>query len=176
MNRVHKTKKQIGDGPLVSNQERRAAVVPRINRSSTARCVPRSVLNWISLVRAPKESSGTDVFGALRSKMNGFLLGASSRHRPNPLRLALPRPATPRPRRPLRRCAPPRSVPLVVYPGFGFDKIICLVQNPDIPQAGRVGAHGRVAGRGRAGLYANRTVRLGDNPFSYPPKHRRNVA
>ena len=45
----------------------------------------------------------------------------------------------------------------------------CLVQNPDIPQAGRVGAPGGVAGRDRAGLYANRTVRLGDNPFSYVP-------
>ena len=52
----------------------------------------------------------------------------------------------------------------------------CLVQNPDIPQAGRVGAHGGAAGRSRAGLYANRTVRLGDNPFSNPPKHGRHVA
>ena len=42
----------------------------------------------------------------------------------------------------------------------------CLVQNPDIPQAGRVGAHGRLAGRGRAGLHANKAVRLGKNPFS----------
>ena len=52
----------------------------------------------------------------------------------------------------------------------------CLVQNPDIPQAGHVGAHGGVAGRGRAGLCANRTVRLGTNPFSFSPKHRRHVA
>ena len=37
---------------------------------------------------------------------------------------------------------------------------ICQVQNPAIPQAGRVGWHGGVAGRGRAGLYANSTVRL----------------
>ena len=36
----------------------------------------------------------------------------------------------------------------------------CRVQNPDIPRAGRVGAHGGVAGRGRAGLDANRTVAL----------------
>ena len=55
-------------------------------------------------------------------------------------------------------------------------KLTCRVQNPDIPRAGRVEAHGGVAGRGRAGLDANRTVRLGDNPSSYPPKHRRNVA
>ena len=37
-------------------------------------------------------------------------------------------------------------------------------------------AHGSVARRGRASLYANRTIRLGENPFSYPTKHRRHVA
>ena len=72
--------------------------------------------------------------------------------------------AWPRFARPARR-APSSPDPPVVCPGFGFDKyntisrnIYFLVQNPDIPQAGRIGAHGRVAGRGRAGLYANRTV------------------
>ena len=35
-------KRQIGVGTLVSSQERRAAVFPRINRGSTARCVPQS--------------------------------------------------------------------------------------------------------------------------------------
>ena len=30
-----------GNGPLVCSQERRAAMVRRINRLSTARCVPR---------------------------------------------------------------------------------------------------------------------------------------
>ena len=39
-------------------------------------------------------------------------------------------------------------------------KSTCLVQNPDIPLAGRVGAHGGVAGRGQAGLYANKIVYL----------------
>ena len=34
---------QIGDGPLVSSQEQRAAVVPQINRWSTASFVPPSV-------------------------------------------------------------------------------------------------------------------------------------
>ena len=52
----------------------------------------------------------------------------------------------------------------------------CQVQKPDIPRAGRIRAHGGVAGRGWAGLNANRTVRLGDNPFLYHPKHRRHVA
>ena len=33
-------KDQKGDGELVSSQSQRAAVVLRINRSSTARCVP----------------------------------------------------------------------------------------------------------------------------------------
>ena len=83
----------------------------------------------------------------------------------------------PAPRRALR------TVPPVVCLGFGFDKCspfglnrICRIQNPDIPRAGRVGAHGGVAGRGRAGLFANRTVRLGNNPSSHSPKHRRHVA
>ena len=55
-------------------------------------------------------------------------------------------------------------------------KLICRVQNPDIPRAGRLAAHGGVAGRGRAGLGANRIVRLGHEPPSYRPKHRRHVA
>ena len=60
---------------------------------------------------------------------------------------------------------------------YVFDALkTCRIQNPDIPRAGRVGAHGEVAGRGRAGLDANRTVRLGDKPPSYPPEHRRHVA
>ena len=50
------------------------------------------------------------------------------------------------------------------------------IQNPDISRADQVGAHGGVAGRGRAELGANRTVRLGDEPPSYPLKHRRHVA
>ena len=52
----------------------------------------------------------------------------------------------------------------------------CLGQKSDVPQAGRVGAHVRVAGWGRACPYANRTVRLGDNPFSYFRKHRTHAA
>ena len=54
--------------------------------------------------------------------------------------------------------------------------ITCRIQNPDIPRAGRVGAHGGVAGRGRAGPDANRTVRPGDKLPAYSPKHRRQVA
>ena len=52
----------------------------------------------------------------------------------------------------------------------------CRVQNPDIPRAGRVGTHGGVTGRGRAGLGANRIVRPGNKPPSHPPKHRRHVS
>ena len=40
---------------------------------------------------------------------------------------------------------------------------ICRIRNPDIPRASLVGAHGGVAGRGRAGLDANRIVGLGNN-------------
>ena len=71
------------------------------------------------------------------------------------------------------RDAPPRLDPPVVCSSCAFT---CRIQNPDIARAGRVGARGGVAGRGRAGLDANRTVRLGDKPPSYPPKHRRHVA
>ena len=56
-----------------------------------------------------------------------------------------------------------------------YSQVICQIRNPDIPRAGRVGAPGEAAGRGRAGLGANRTVRTGNNVFLYPPRHRRNV-
>ena len=46
----------------------------------------------------------------------------------------------------------------------------CRVQNPDIPRACRVEMHGGVAGRSRAGLFANRSVRLGNNPSSHSPQ------
>ena len=52
----------------------------------------------------------------------------------------------------------------------------CRIPNPDIPQAGRVGARGGVAGRGRAGRDADRTVRLGDKRPSFPPRHRRHLS
>ena len=52
----------------------------------------------------------------------------------------------------------------------------CRVQNPDIPRMGRIGAHGGVAKRGGAELFANRTVRLGNNPSSHFPKHEKHIA
>ena len=52
----------------------------------------------------------------------------------------------------------------------------CRIQNPDLPWAGQVAASGRAAGRGRAGLGANRTVRPGNKGPPYFPRHRRNVA
>ena len=52
----------------------------------------------------------------------------------------------------------------------------CRIQNPDIPWAGRVGALGGAAGRGRARLGANRIIRPGNKSPPYPPRHRRNVA
>ena len=55
-------------------------------------------------------------------------------------------------------------------------KPTCRIQNPDIPRADRVGEPGGAAGRGRARLGANRTVRLGNKGSSYFQKHRRYVA
>ena len=52
----------------------------------------------------------------------------------------------------------------------------CRIQNPDIPRAGRVEAHGRTAGRGRSGLDVDRTIRPGDKRPSYPTRHRKHVA
>ena len=54
--------------------------------------------------------------------------------------------------------------------------LTCRIQNPDIQLARRDGAHGGLAGRGRAGLGANRTVRPGNKPGLYPPKHRKHVS
>ena len=83
-----------------------------------------------------------------------------------------PRPAAP-------PCAAPTR-PARGVSGFWIRQVIyyvtCRVQNPDIPRAGRVGAHSGVAGRGRAALDTNRTIRLKNKPHSYPPKHRRHVA
>ena len=52
----------------------------------------------------------------------------------------------------------------------------CRTKNPDIPRAGRVGAPGGAAARGRARLSANRTIRQGNKGPPYLPKHRRNDA
>ena len=49
----------------------------------------------------------------------------------------------------------------------------CRVQNPDILLAGCVWAHVGVAGRGLAGLFANRTVPLGNIASSHSPKHQK---
>ena len=49
--------RQIGVGPLVSSQERRALVVPAINRSST-RCVPPTVCIGFRLFLLPESRPG----------------------------------------------------------------------------------------------------------------------
>ena len=58
----------------------------------------------------------------------------------------------------------------------GFIETTCRIQNPNIPWAGRFGAPGGTARRGRAGLGAHRTVRQGITSPAYPPRDRRNVA
>ena len=96
---------------MVSSQERRAAVTPRLNRGSTARCVPPSVYLGFRLVVITKNFK-TIVFDALEGKKAGCLLGGPTRRRPDlrcrapPCRTAVRRPAPPRP---------------AVCPGFGLD-------------------------------------------------------
>ena len=46
----------------------------------------------------------------------------------------------------------------------------CRFKNKDIPQASRVEAPGGVAGRSRAGMFANRIVRLRTYPSSLSPR------
>ena len=89
--------RQIGDGTLVSSQERRALAVPLINRGTIAgqprvnRSFRSSIgLHRISFVRASEETSRT-VFGSLEGKREGCLLAGSTRRRP-----VLPSPAPPR--------------------------------------------------------------------------------
>ena len=106
--------KQKGVGPLVSNQERRAHRVPRINRSLIARCVLLFGVNGILFVRASGETSRTVVFDALAAKWKIYFWA----HR---TAAASPRPAPPGPIPPPGR-APPRHGPPVVLPGFRFDR------------------------------------------------------
>ena len=92
---------------IVSSHVRRAAVVPLINWSSTARRIPRFGLHRISFVRSSEKSSRILVLGNLGVKMEG--------HPPWARRCAPPRPALACgaslcPASPLR------------WPGFGFDK------------------------------------------------------
>ena len=130
MQSVYKHKKQ-GDAPRVKSWERRAAIVPHINRSSIARRVPCFGLRRILIVRASTESSRNVVLPASRLA---------------PPRLATRRPALPRPaprargecmRKPCvsgpsiaeTTCVrtqmdhvEPCNAPPVGYPGLGFDR------------------------------------------------------
>ena len=54
--------------------------------------------------------------------------------------------------------------------------VTCRIRKSRITRAGRVVAHGAVAGRFQAELPANRSIRLEINPSSHPPKHRRHIA
>ena len=62
-------------GPLVSNQEERALLLPVINRGSTADFVPAFGLHRISLVRASGEAFKGRVFDALEGTRNSRPLG-----------------------------------------------------------------------------------------------------
>ena len=104
--------RQIGDGTLVSSQERRAAVVPRINRVSTADFVPPSVYIGFALFALPKKSFKT--LSSMPWRARGSVVSWANRPVGVPSYPAPPRPAAP------PCAAPPR--PLMACPGFGIDK------------------------------------------------------
>ena len=106
--------REISVGTWVSRQERRAAVVPRKSRSSTARCVPPVVYIRFRLFVLPKRFSG-QLFSKSGVK-NGRLF--SRRIDPLASRSALARPpCLAASSSAVRR--PPR--PPVICPSFGFD-------------------------------------------------------
>ena len=133
MKRVYR---QNNFGPLVSSQKRKALAVSVINRLLIARQSHVMFLHPVNIgftVFVPSKRRLELVSSVAASPdraRNSFFLGAStcrcagSTHLPPWYLAAPPRPEPPRPRRPPRRCVPPRPVPPVVYPGFGFDRLI----------------------------------------------------
>ena len=117
-------RRQIGDGSLVSSEERKAAVVLRINRVSTADkprinsgsrgFVPPSI--YIIFRSFFRRDIQTVVFDAQEGKRDGCPLVEPTRRRP-----VLPGPAPPR-RLVVCRPAPARPELPLVCPGFGFDR------------------------------------------------------
>ena len=97
---------------MVSSQERRELVVPRINRASTTRCVPPSVYIGFRLFVLPKEvqDSYLRCSGGQEGRLYSGRIYPSASH-PAPARPAPP-PCS----------APPRPDPPVECPCFGFDK------------------------------------------------------
>ena len=115
--------RQMGVGPLVSSQERKALMAPVVNRLSNGDFVPPSVLSTISLVRAPEESLRT-VFS--------ICWGARGRvvswpDRPNGVQ-CYPAPPLSPPRR-----APPRPERPVVCPGIGLNNSLTELLGAEDP-------------------------------------------
>ena len=160
--------RQISIGTLVNSQERRAAVVLRTNRLSTASFAPPSVLQRISFVRASEDTFRT--VSSMPWKAQGAVVGLwANRPVGVPSYPVPPRPAAPScaaPPRPARGMSGfwTRQVPDIPAV-FQFEDqsenrdqllthqiITCRIQTPDIPRAGRDGAgHGGTAGRGGDG-------------------------
>ena len=106
---------QISVGTLVCSQDRRAAVVPRINRLSTAghpRFFFSNDLHRNYFVRAAEKLFGTVIFDALEGARDGYFLREQTCRRPT-----LPSP----PRPDASPCAA-RPDPPVVCPVYGDKK------------------------------------------------------
>ena len=198
MKRVYRDKKASVHWSAAS--KRRALLVPVINRLSTGDFVPAFGLHRISLVRASGETLKRRFFDYLDGTSE-----ASSLDEQFCWHTVLPYPAPP-PRHAPRLDPPVVSPGfeldsfmqgisgivyytmlcyIVLYHNILYCTVlyytiiyntICRIQNPDIPRAGRVGAPGGAAGRGRARLRANRIIRPGNKSPPSPPRHRRNVA
>ena len=104
--------RRIGDGPMVSSQERRALAVPRINCRLTGCFVPPSVYMGIRWLVLPKSRPGQ--LSSMPWGGSGTVVSWENRPVGVPSCPAPPRPTAP-------PCAAPSR------PGFGFDKY-CLIK------------------------------------------------
>ena len=175
--------RQIAVGTLVNSQQRRALAVPRLKRWSTA---GQPLVNRLFC-----SSTGLHrifFFSCLRRDVQNSCLwypgGLEERLPSRPTEMSAPWFAQLRPAPPSAvRCADPtRPMCVRVLDSTGrfnhAKHVRELVESKTRTYYGRV-ASGGTAGwgeEGRAGLFANKTVRLGYNPPTHFPKYRRNVA
>ena len=143
-------------GPLVTRLGRRAAAVLLINRSSTARCVPRSGLRGSSFLRASEWVSRMVVLGCKWAIDPQVHRPAAAPSRRAPTRPAPPHSALPAPPLCAARLRPTRNMTLLwigkyCVPSLYLSNCYAFASR-GFPQAGRGGAAKcETAGRGGVG-------------------------